>query len=340
MALLGLCKNSVANKITFFLCSLLILCIAGFRYGLETDYWAYYNVFTNKNLLQDTEIELGYRYINILFRTYVSKDFNWFITFCSFLFIGIKLWLFYQHNQPLLALVIYFLLFFIFFDLNAIRQGIAIAWLFLAGYSLSQNRIHKYFIYTTIAVFIHISSIAFFLVFFIRRNNFTLMKITILLLSTLIIRLYFFAYVFNMFINILNLFPIDFLGRIPLLLTRYFSSNIKFVFTIGMLRKIIFLFLLFLLNRSKNIKNIYFNIYMMNIIISILLSGISTVGYRLSLGLESFLPFATVTCLKKFSWKECAIITIMLLLSFGVYLLSLSNSESAIPYRTYLLNFG
>jgi hypothetical protein len=294
-------------------------------------------MFNNKNFLKDTGIELGYRYINILFRTYISQEFNHFITICSFFFIGIKVLLFYKHNQSLLALTIYFLLFFIIFDLNAMRQGIAIAWLFLAGYSLSRDNIHRYFIYTIIATFIHISSMLFFLILFINKKSFTLKKICVVLLCTLVFRFFLFEYIFNILISILNIFPISFLGRIPLLLTRYFNNDIKITFSIGMLRKIIFLFLLFSLNRNKNIQNIYFNIYMLNVIFSILLSGIGTVGYRISLGLESFLPFALVTCLKKFSWKEFYIISLILLSSFGVYLLSLLNSESVIPYKTYLL---
>jgi hypothetical protein len=338
MALLDLYKNSIANKITVFLCSFLIICVAGFRYGLETDYWSYYNIFNNRNLSRDTGIEWGYRYINIWFRTYISQEFNHFVTFCSLVFIGIKVWLFSKFNRPLLALAVYFLLFFIFFELNAVRQGIAIAWIFLAVHSLSRNNIRKYFVYTIIAVLIHISSVLLFLVLAVKNSTFTLKKICIILLCTLFFRLFFFEYVLNsILVIIFNIFQTPLFERIQILLTRYFNNDIKMIFSIGMLRKVIFMFLLFLLNRGKKINNIYFNIYLLNVIMSILFSGISTVGYRLSLGFESFLPFAVVTCLRKNTWKQFYTVFFIVLLSFGVYLLTLSNNDSAVPYKTYLL---
>ena len=166
-------KSSIANGIMFLILTIILIFISGFRYGLETDYWSYWSIFHE---VSKQKIELGYLFISDIIKVF-TNNFNYFLLCIAILSLGIKCKVFSKLDYPFIALLLFFLRFFVFFELNGMRQGLATSFIILALYLLYKKQTILSFFVMCIAMTIHISSGVFILAYFMKDIKWNIKKI-------------------------------------------------------------------------------------------------------------------------------------------------------------------
>lgn len=285
--LLGVKKTNIYHT-AFFFASIAIISVAGFRYGLETDYWHYYEVYNQ--IFHVDALEPAFNSIIMLFR-FIGADYTVFIFFVALLSVGIKTKLFSSLKMSFAALSLFFLRFYILFELNAIRQGLAIAFSMLAiYYYVRDNNLAKFTILTLISCMFHASAIFVFLIIPIRKIRFSFKQITYMLLGASIFRIFLLEKTIALG-----------QGLVPYILsssnnlirgTQYIFHQVNkdlvdnFSF-LTLLRIIISIYAYFYLTSTSHFKNcskcnIYMNTYLLGSIINIVFMGYDTISYRLA----------------------------------------------------------
>lgn len=343
------------SKILFSLIIIFLILFAGFRYGIETDYWNYYKIFTGKM----GGIDAGYSFVINLFKKYVSTDFNLFIL-CSALFsILPKVFFFMKLEKPFFGLFLYFSFFYIMLEWNAIRQGLAIAFLLMGVIALQKNKKVFFFILVLAASTIHASSIIFILFYFIRNINFKIKNIYKLIVIVYIIKLLLYTHLLN-FIT----FNVSYFLNSPLQVTishllGYLKDNNNVILTIGLIRRLALIILYLCIKRTipdekkysnsksiiyKNfnsvenkqiIKDYYFNGYLTGVLIYILFMGNEVMANRCSLMFDILMIPMFSNLNFKCKINNFYFIALIYLLSIAIYIYTLING-TAVPYQSYL----
>ena len=227
-AIFDVCKSTLANKITYWILSFFLVALVGLRFGLETDYWAYYELFNRQNILKDTGIEIGFRLYNYYFKNHISTVFNYYITITAIIFTGIKAYLFSKTKHPFVSLAIYVAIFMIMNELNTMRQGMALTWLMIGAYFLNNKSVKRFILCVLIACCFHISSVLFFIVLpFYKLNFYSERQYLIYLFIAFIIRFVFFEIFILLVQSIFSLLP-GVSARLISKLLIYFSNKSSF----------------------------------------------------------------------------------------------------------------
>lgn len=180
----GSLKKGVFYGVTIFL-----IMFAGVRYGIDTDYWNYYDMFLGK--LEGAD--LGFPIIIGCFRKHISDNFNLFILTIALLSIGIKGFCISKCKFPFLGIFLYYSFYYIWCEWNIIRHGLAISFLFLAIYYLQLEKVILYFIFLGIAVFIHPASAIFILAFVFKNFSGTRIKYLLAIFLAYCVRVFGFS---------------------------------------------------------------------------------------------------------------------------------------------------
>ena len=117
-------------KLSVLCLGVLLVVIAGFRYGIGTDYYTYEYIYNNiENALY---VEPGYRYVNIILK-YLGCSYEMSVLFFALITNLLFLYFIKQYSISFLfSLVLYVFLNYYFITFNAVRQMIGIA-IFLTG---------------------------------------------------------------------------------------------------------------------------------------------------------------------------------------------------------------
>ena len=339
-ALLEITKIQVVNKITFFIAVFLLFLFAGFRYGIETDYWSYYRIF---NLKENTRgIEPGFYLLIDLYKTYISQYFDGFIFLIALLSISVKYIFFKDTGSSFYALLIYYTLFYILFEYNAIRQGIAVSFLLIASNYIKDKQWKKYLFFVLIASVFHISSLLFLPVYFFAVKTIHIKVVSFFILFAFIIRIFLLPVITILLLNVSDIIISKFINQ-PLLYNRvsdllhYFITDIEKLINIGFIRRFVVLLLFVYLNGKKRINNIYFNIYLFGYILYIIFMGNVVLSIRFSVPFEIFMApmFASVIKNNISTWKTINVFGILSLMLLLLFISTLRNGN-AIPYQTFL----
>ena len=132
----------------------LIFLIAGCRYGLETDYWHYNDIFNGNS---EQTVETGFLLLIKLVKLF-TNNFNFFLVIVAALSFGTKAKLMGQFKYCFLIMLSYYLKYYVLFELNAIRQGLSLAIVLIAVTKLVEGNKKKFVILALIASTIHASS--------------------------------------------------------------------------------------------------------------------------------------------------------------------------------------
>ena len=336
-ALFDVLKSSLANKVTYWILSFFLVSLVGLRFGLETDYWSYYELFNRSNILKDKGIEVGFRWYNFLFKNHISSVFNLYITCTAIIFTGIKVFLFSKTKHPFVTLAIYVAIFMVMNELNAIRQGIALSWLMIGTALLNKGYFKAFILSVFIACCFHLSSILFFIVLPLYKLSINSEKqYVVLLFAAFVLRFVFFG-TFIQFVQLAFSFVPGVSARLISKLLRYFTDISSFELSIGLIRKILVFGFILYRGKKQAINNIYTKICFLSTIISISFCGIAVIGYRLPLIFDVFSIFALSDSIKWNTAKNFIILLLILFISAGTYFQTLKVSDTAVPYRTYLL---
>lgn len=148
---------------------LFVLLIGMFRgIGIGTDYYSYYYIFK-----AESDIEIGFVEL-IRFVKYLGGNFQIFISFIFLSSFLIKIYFFQKISPiPYISLMIYLGFWFLVYDMNGIRQGLAMSITLAASWYLLRNEKKTYFLLVLLAILFHYSAIVFLPFVFILKKEFS-----------------------------------------------------------------------------------------------------------------------------------------------------------------------
>ena len=123
-----------ANSYLFFV---LIFFISCFRYRVGTDFLSYQDIFNHDKLIEP----LFYALIQIV--KYLKGNYQIFVAIVFALAFGLKLYAFRKLSYPkgfFLSIMLFCSFYYIAYDMNAIRQGLALSVTLLACYYAHQKK--------------------------------------------------------------------------------------------------------------------------------------------------------------------------------------------------------
>ncbi len=319
----------MANPISFWMLGLFLFALAGFRYGIETDYWSYKKIFNSG----DTKgIEFGFSALIYFCRNYISEDFNLFVFFIAFFSVIGKCMFFSKLKNPLFALFLYLCLLYVMAEWNTIRQGFAISFLFFALESAKKRNFLFFLIFVALAFSMHISSLLFIFMYFICDREISVKTVLLLVVGFYIFRVFIFDFVILHLISFLsskveNLF----FQRLFIYLNEQGSS----LLTVGLIRRLVFISSFLLLNKKRTVSSVYFNAYLVGFFIYIFFLGNTVLSARMSMSFEAMMIPMFANLKIKPSWKTMHCILIVCVVSVALFGYSMLNGK-AVPYTSYL----
>jgi hypothetical protein len=314
----------------------IIIIIGGLRYEIGADWFSYNRIFNNSG----ENIEIGFAiFINIVKFVYSSYLLFIFLVFLiSFL---IKTLIFKKLSYSFyISLLLYFGLWFFVYDINGIRQGLAIGLIAVSTYYAYKRMLLHYLLWLFAAISIHQSAIVFVPFYLLVGCN--IKKIPMLIMLLLIIFLQASGRINNMMNNII----VYFIGKsfnekfISYSLNKLYNENILLSFT-SFHRIFIFFIVLFFTERmyDTRMKNMYRNAAFLSIIIYFLFCNVEIIATRLSLYYRFMECFSLTSFSTLYHKRKNKII---IGLCFYLYILIQVNQNLAIgidtliPYKTIL----
>ena len=265
-------KNS---RIVFPVLCFVLVFFAGLRYGVGTDWLAYYNFY-----LETTDrVEIGYAFLNNTFSEF-SIHYNIFLLFTN----SISIFLiakFIRNQSPfyILGLRMFYSNLFLYYNFSGMRQALAISiTCFRYSYALDKKFI-KFLLLVVLASTFHASASVFILIYFLPREKISFLY-GIFVLSGF--------FVFYQFLNLIS----DFITLYTANNANYYinviekSDSLLTLFLIGITVRLVILIVVFAFRKKvfaiKNFRYI-FNIYLFGLLIYLSTYMISPdIGVRVS----------------------------------------------------------
>lgn len=164
-------KIKPVSFIWFVACTFLlfVLIIGMFRgIGIGTDYYSYLYIFK-----VESDIEIGFVEL-IRFVKYLGGGFQ---TFISLIFLSsffIKIYFFQKISPiPYISIMIYLGFWFLVYDMNGIRQGLAMSITLASSWYLLNGKKKTYYLLVFLAILFHYSAIVFLPFIFILKKEFS-----------------------------------------------------------------------------------------------------------------------------------------------------------------------
>lgn len=326
------------HKIIIVVSLFIPIIIAGFRYGIGTDYFSYISIYEQLSSLSfveylsiESNIEIGFYFLIKLSHLITSGPTFLFISssFLTILFfyLGLK-----RYDLKHKALIYFLFLTLIFpSSFNNIRQSVAISICFFALSFIIKRIPKQYFLWILIASLFHGSALFLLPFYFINRlikkgtNRLFLLKVGLFTLATCLILPYLY--------DLLQTIP--FLNKYSTyqMITAEGNNNIFY------LKVIILMGILLFYKRiiSHNTMNMYFLIFFVLDIVLSTLGFISPFIKRIALYFALFSPLLLVAIPDMFSDKLGKFISYVILIIYGMlyfYLAFYVMGQSEIfPYQ-------
>lgn len=279
---------------------LFLTVVAGLRSGNDPDYLNYYDIYLSSIHSDFTalNVEPFYFYFNKAF-SLAGAPFVLIMLLMAIPAVLLKMYVVYRHSHSVLfSIIIYMLTIYMSFDLIAVRQGVALAFVMLATSFWLSKRVLA-ILCVLLASLFHFSALIVIPVFYCMSSKWHQKIINISLLVV------FFVSVFGVDINIFSV-----LARLPFIpdfiinkLNIYASYNQEGKNSLKQLLLCIIAFWLYRVE-SENIfiKNVCF-LYVMGFLISILLSSIGDIAFRIKWyffwGEIFFIPYTLIMLIRK-----------------------------------------
>ena len=315
-----------------------LVLVAGLRYGLEEDYWHYYHVFNGTE--QVSSLELGFKLFNSVIHIFF-KNYGVYCFIVAIISMGIKGKYFGKLKYPFIALLCYYLRFYVLFELNAIRQGMAMAFVIIAIYYLINNDKGKYCLFTVIALSFHSSAVCVLLVPFIKKVRLKLKHILFIYCGCLIFRLVFFNDVIASFAPYIS----GVLGS-----TNNLIHGLQYIINSGdkmqemnyfSLARVIIpgICLYFITNKANQV---YYDLYFTGSVLNLLFWGLDTIAFRIPAVFYIFEVYILNDALveqklfgkRKKDWIFTVCLFCVAFCDIWTFASYLIDSRTLIPYRT------
>lgn len=329
------------KKAFYIIAFVMLFYVSGFRYGLETDYWTYYNDFYG---LSSRTLERGF-YLFMQGIKHIWNNYNFFLIIIAFLLMTLKYKAFSKYKFCFSVLLIYYVRFFVQFDLNAIRQGLAMSVTFFAFEELRKHDIKKYVILVLFASMIHSSALVLLVLPFLTEIHLSMTRVVGILILSILFRLY-----------LLDKGILYFGKYLPAIFTSNFSPtrNLQYILNnstanayelLPYLRIIVPTICLYFLTK-KTTNELFYKSYLLGAVTNLAFFGMDTIGFRLAayffaveiciMGdlLIDVLPIKNETL--KPNVRKLLLLIIVIFCDMWTFFALLLNSETLVPYRTFL----
>ena len=321
------------NSINLFLFGILLILLAGFRYGIETDYWSYARIFKSS---KNPGIEPFFYWIINFTKYFLADNYNVFVFVLAIISIPVKLLFFSKLKHPLTAVFIYLCFFYIMCEWNTVRQGISVSFLLWSSKYVKERKLLPFFILVVLATGFHISSIMFLPVYFLCTGSISVRKVAVYSICFLVLKYFLFGFIRIQLISFSASFLDSTLSEFTQRLLVYLNDDSAGIITIGFLRRIMILLAFIILNNKRIFINVYFNIYFTGFLIYVLFMGNTVLSSRISLAFEFFMIPLFADMNIKVTRKNMYILLCLFALSCMIFIYTLM-SGNAVPYRTYLM---
>lgn len=330
------------RKILYIFAFLLLFFIAGFRYGLEADYWTYYYEFYGES---ERTLEFAFSALMRIVK-FLTGNYNVFLIIFSAITMSLKYNAFKGYKFCFSVLLIYFVKFFIQFDLNAIRQGLAIAVVFFALEHLRNEETKKFVLLIVIATTIHAPAIILLVLPFLRKLKLSISTVVLGIVIAVVFRFYILERMiplFDGFIPYILSSNVTVVHHLVYILRNDTTSDA--VAVLSFIRIIIPVICLYYLTRNTS-NSLFFKSYYVGAIFNILFLGLDTIGFRLA----AYFYAAEILMMgdlynslipEKIGEVRIRIRTLIplfavLFCDMWTFFSLLSVSENLVPFRTFL----
>ena len=135
------------------------ICVfGGLRFGVGTDWSSYEQVFElvgRGDSFSEFREETGFLLLTLAFN-FISNNYSVFIFGLFVISYSIKLYAVVKFKADIIvSTIIYFVTIFLIYDVNGLRQGLAMGFVLCAGYFAVQQRLFLYLIAISLAVSVH-----------------------------------------------------------------------------------------------------------------------------------------------------------------------------------------
>lgn len=307
---------------------ILLVIIAGSRYGIGTDYFTYEHIYTN--LDSSLYIEPGYRYVNILLR-YLGCSYEMSVLFFALVTNLLLLYFIKQYSVDFVfSLVLYVFFNYYFITFNAVRQMIALA-IFLTGINYAFKKKYLYFFLITAFAALFHYSIGIGILYPLCKINKKKIYVILWLVSIPFV-------VVPIQSVIIKIIPASF--HYATYLTSSFFTEISSAAVFKLIVPNVFVILVFCYISVFNntIERFWVNLFIFSTVIANIVHGVNVLirlNYVFQIGEIIFYPLF----LSKISKKEKLLVSCLFLLYvilFYILTVIIQGAQGVVPYKSIL----
>lgn len=338
-------RKAINQKAFGFFCFACILAIGGLRNEVGADWASYKQLYTSTNTFKDAfnarEEEL-FMFL-LLGCKKIFNNFHFFIFVIFTLSFYLKYKVITKYSSDFfLSLIIYIYTLFMIYDLNGIRQGLAIAIVLLSITSIINRKFGIFIVHIIIAAFFHKTALIFLPLYWLSRIQISKQMSFLLLGFSIIFAVSIRTTVQNSSI-IQTILSFDTFSHYSAYVENEHFSRSLSALGFGAIQRI-FIFVLLLFNYEKiqirdDLKRLLLNGYFISILIFIFLSFNAEFAARLSFyykGLEILIIPLVVSSQPKFSNRLILLIVFVSFSLLGAYRILEIPNGGLIPYNNLL----
>lgn len=348
LVVMGTLTLTNLNRITLLFFSVLafflMLMFGGLRYNVGADWYSYERIFNETRF--DNVFEIGIEpFFNLLIVVikYFNLNYLFFVFTVFAIATAIKFsFLFKYSNSFFAALLVYFPIQFMAYDINGIRQGLAIGIVFCSVDSLLKKKIWMFLIIVSLAMCFHYSAVIFFPFYFIANKKIKPKYIHITITLSIVLGFLLQKIILSVLLPRLSGLESIFAQKVfSYSSSEEFGQGISLGFSTLHRLLIFYLFFIFYdkIKLKDPLKNILLNSYLISLVLFFLFSAIEIVASRGSLYYRSFdilIIASFLTIPNKFQYKFCIFLLICAYSFFGVYTNLKLSENGLIPYDNSL----
>jgi hypothetical protein len=321
---------------------LMFIVVGGLRYSVGTDWAQYANTFADINSIADIFKAREEKLFAVFM--YISKkiinSYSFFIlTFFSVAFY-LKYIVFKRYSTDIfLSLIIYFFTLFLIYDLNGVRQGMALAFVFLSIPLILNKKLFLFSLIILIGCLFHISAIIFLPFYWMSRLKISRKSMILIIVISLIVSIPIRALIENNAYVQLFL-AMDSFSHYSFYVTDDIAARDVSILSVAVFQRL-FIFGLFVINYDKieasdELKSLLLNGYFVSILLFVFLSFSADLAARSSFyykSLEILMIPLIVTCQAKLTYRMLLFAIFVLFAAVGAYRILEIPNGGLIPYQ-------
>ncbi len=330
------------NRYIRLLSFLLFIIVGGLRYDVGAD-WTMYEVTFNSletvgDIFKAREEKL---FVVFMFLSkIILSNYSFFILTFFFVAFYLKYLIIRKYSTDIfLSLIIYFFTLFLIYDLNGIRQGMALAFVFLSIPTLINKKPFLFVFFIVIGSLFHISVLIFLPFYWISSLKISNNKLLFIVSASLIVSIPIRALIENnAYIQLL--LALDSFSHYSFYVTDDIAARDISIMSVAVFQRL-FIFILFIINYDKietsdELKSLLLNGYFVSILIFVFLSFSADLAARTSFyfkSLEIIMIPLIVTCQARLTNRMILFAIFVLFAIVGAYRILEIPNGGLIPYQ-------